>query len=214
MIAHRLVRVRQEPGCVLQGRGARTLAGIVPAQHADRRLRHTLAGNVIGPPRRGDRHAIGEPGLRHGHKDMRPEPIAHAIATLFDFPPARLALLRRGAVAIDNLPHLLARFQDNIERLTEGHGHLDGHARGIVVDFLGGPGRDFRGARGAGLGRAAPAARARGRSRWRGPRPSGPRAAGAARRPGTRRPATPRATSGPAVHTRILLSSVGRARRP
>ena len=82
---------------------------------------------------------------------MRPDPVPDAIPAFFHFPPAGLALLGRGAVPVHDLAHLLAGFQHNIERLAQRNRHLHGHARGIVVDFLGGPGRDFRHARGAGL---------------------------------------------------------------
>ena len=80
-------------------------------------------------------------------------PVPDAIPAFFHFPPAGLALLGRGPVPVHDLAHLLAGFQDNIEGLAQGDRHLHGHARGIVVDFLGGPGRDFRHARGLALAR-------------------------------------------------------------
>ena len=143
VIAHGLVRVWERPGGVQDGHARGTLRRIVPAHDPHRRLRHTLAGDIVGPTRRGDGHAIGQPSLGHGDKHMRPEPVPRPVPALLHFPPARLALFGRGPVAIDDLPHLLARLQDNVQGLAEGDGHLHRHARGIVIDFLGGPGRDL-----------------------------------------------------------------------
>src|SRR5207244_1207773 len=135
MVVLRLGRIGQQPW-LFRRLDRSWICGITPAHGANGALADTLACEVVRAVRGRDDEARRQSRRGGAEKNVLPERLPNALASLFDLPARRLIRLDGGAVAANDIAHLLATLQHEVEGRSHRHGEAKGRAWGKVEDLL------------------------------------------------------------------------------